>query len=101
MPWQDEQEKMFLKYRVRTKEREKQSRGFLGIPEVKPGSLWLRGKVRTQAESRAPSVTHQCFEGLDEGVEKSIGSGQRRARQRLQSPTGFRSCSAKSSQNYF
>lgn len=68
--WQDEQEKMFLKYRVRTKgEGEAESR-LSRDSEVKPGSLWLRGKVRTQAESRAPSVTHQCFEGLDEGGRK-------------------------------
>lgn len=52
------------------REREKQSRDFLGIPEVKPGSLWQRGKVRMQAESRAPSVTHQCFGGLHEGGRK-------------------------------
>lgn len=60
---------MFLRYRVRTKgEADAELRlSWDSRSKTKPGSLWQRGKVKTQAESRAPSVAHQCFEGLDEG----------------------------------
>ena len=48
-----------------------QSPGFLGIPEVKQTRLFMaEGKGADAAESRAPSVAHRCFEGLDEGVRK-------------------------------
>lgn len=70
--------------------------------KTKLGSFWQRGKVKTQAESRAPSVLYQCFEGLDEGNRKiqEILSKKSQAVTPV-SHRDFWFCSAKSSQDYF
>ena len=102
--WQEEKAKMFLKCSVGTRGEGDSEPGLSwnSRSKTKLGSFWQRGKVKTQAESRAPSVLYQCFEGLDEGNRKiqEILSKKSQAVTPV-SHRDFWFCSAKSSQDYF